>query len=112
MTMAEGLLPEQFSYLEPYMDWCLATEGERIRRRLECSDEELRSFYNVMLPRMDQIAQYLNQFALDAIPEKANRLFNLAKSMMEVAHAVEYGRSVIAARFDVFRLVPMHERRP
>jgi hypothetical protein len=79
--------------------------------RLDRSDEELRSFYNAMLPKLDDIAQYLNQFPLDRMPNDAERLLDLAKSFMEVAQSVEYGRSKVAAHFDVFRFVPMHEKR-
>jgi len=80
--------------------------------RLERSDEELRAFYNAMLPRLDDVAQYLNEFPLDRMPDEAERLLDLAKSFMEVAQSVEYGRSKVAARFDVFRFVPMHEKQP
>ena len=36
---------------------------------------------------------------------------SVAKAFMEVAQSVEYGRSKVAAHFDVFRFVPMHEKR-
>jgi len=110
--MSEGRLPRRFSDLEPFMEWCLPTEARRIAMRLERSDEELRAFYNAMLPRLDDVAQYLNEFPLDRMPDEAERLLDLAKSFMEVAQSVEYGRSKVAARFDVFRFVPMHEKQP
>ncbi len=110
--MNEGGLPRRFSDLEPFMEWCLPTEARRIAMRRERSDEELRSFYNAMLPRLDDVAQYLNEFPLDRMPDEAERLLDLAKSFMEVAQSVEYGRSKVAARFDVFRFVPMHEKQP
>ena len=109
--MSESGLPKRFSDLEPFMEWSLPTEAQRIAMRLDRSDEELRSFYNAMLPKLDDIAQYLNQFPLDRMPNEAERLLDLAKSFMEVAQSVEYGRSKVAAHFDVFRSVPMHEKR-
>lgn len=109
--MSEGGLPKRFSDLEPFMEWSLPIEAQRIAMRLDRSDEELRSFYNAMLPRLDDIAQYLNQFPLDRMPNDAERLLDLAKAFMEVAQSVEYGRSKVAAHFDVFRFVPMHEKR-
>jgi hypothetical protein len=109
--MSQGRLPDGFSDLEPFMEWSLPTEAQRIAMRRDRSDEELRSFYNAILPKMDDIAQYLNQFPLDRMPNEAERLLDLAKSFMEVAQSVEYGRSKVAANFDVFRFVPMHEKR-
>ena len=110
--MSEGGLPKRFSDLEPFVEWCLPTEARRIAMRLDHSDEELRSFYNAMLPRLDDIVGYLNRFPLKGMPREAERLLDLAKSFMEVAGSVEYGRSAVAAHFDVFRLLPMHEKRP
>jgi hypothetical protein len=105
-------LPKHFSDLEPFVEWCVPTEAQRIAMRLERSDEALRSFYNAMLPRLDDIVRYLNQFPLARMPGEAEHLFDLAKSFMEVAGSVEYGRSAVAAHFDVFRFLPMHEKRP
>jgi len=48
-------------------------------------------------------------FPLDAMPADSRRLYDLAKSMMEIAITVERGRSAVGWRFDVFRLRPMHE---
>jgi hypothetical protein len=109
--MSEGGLPKRFSDLEPFIEWSLPTEAQRIAMRLDRPDEELRSFYNAMLPKLDDIAQYLNQFPLDRMSNDAERLLDLAKSFMEVAQSVEYGRSKVASHFDVFRFVPMHEKR-
>ncbi len=109
--MSEGGLPKRFADLEPFMEWSLPTEAQRIAMRLDRSDEELRSFYNAMLPKLDDIARYLNQFPLDRMPDDAERLLDLARSFMEVAQSVEYGRSKVAAHFDVLRFVPMHEKR-
>lgn len=109
--MSEGkLLPAEFADLEKFRDWIVTTEGERIRRRNAASDEELKAFYDAMLPRMDDVARHLNGFPIDAMPDDARRLFDLAKSFMEIALIVERGRSLVAWRFDVNRFRPMHER--
>lgn len=110
--MGEGgkLFPAEFADLETHGDWVVATEKERLQRRIECSDAELKTFYDGFLPRMDAVVRYLNQFPLDGMPDDARRLFDLAKSFMEIAIIVERGRSPVAWRVDVFRFRPMHER--
>ena len=110
MAEPKRSFPEAFADLEPYRDWVLPTEAERIRRRSSCSDAELQAFYDAMLPRMDDVAGYLNRFPLDGMPEDARRLFDLAKALMEVSLTVERGRSKVAWRFDVSRFRPMHEK--
>jgi hypothetical protein len=51
--------------------------------------EEIQAFYEAMLPRMDEIINYLNQYPLDGLPAEAKRLFDLALSLMEISPAVE-----------------------
>ncbi|HET9529499.1 MAG TPA: hypothetical protein VFQ92_04055 [Blastocatellia bacterium] len=83
-------LPEQFQDLGPFAAmWSLATESERNRRRRASTMEQLQAFYDAVLPRMDSIITYLNQYSLDDMPEDARRLFYIALSFMEVSPAVE-----------------------
>src|SRR5688572_30560290 len=109
MPMAEPAsgFPKEFADLERFRDWSLAVEADRIRKRMDASDADLRAFYDAVLPRMDEIYQYLNRFPLNEMPDDAQRLFDLGKSFMEIANMVERGRSRIAWRFDAFRFVPM-----
>ncbi len=51
--------------------------------------EDLETFYGAMLPRMDAIADYLNQYPLDDIKGDDMNLLNLALSFIEVSLAVE-----------------------
>jgi hypothetical protein len=89
MTTA-NLLPGAFEDLSPYATvWALKTEIDRNKKRRSSTMEELTSFYSALLPRMDEIIQYLNQYPLDKMPEDAERLFYLALSFMEVSPAVE-----------------------
>jgi hypothetical protein len=109
--MAEGnAFPPEFADLERFRDWALPTEAERLRRRTERPDDELRALYEAMLPRMDDVVRHLNAFPLDGLPDDVRRLYDLAKSMMEISIPVERGRSAVAWRFDVFRFRAMHER--
>jgi hypothetical protein len=84
------LLPLQFAGLEIFTaDWALATEKERHDNLVARTIDELRPFYEAMLPRMDEITAYLNQFPLDAMPADAQRLFDLAMTFMESAHPID-----------------------
>jgi hypothetical protein len=112
MAESRNVFPKEFSDLEPLREWSVATDTERIQKRDNSSDDELRKFYDALLPRMDEVFQYLNRFPLDRMPADARRLFDLAISFMEIANIVERGRSRVAWRFDVSRFVPMRERSP
>ncbi len=104
--MASHLLPNQFQELNTFVEtWSVATEQERNARRRSSTMEEIEKFYDLTLPRMDEIIMYLNQFALDGLPEDATRLFYLALSFMEVSPAVELlGEQDETGAFEAARL--------
>ena len=108
MSKPAAALPELFADLEPYVGWGLPTEPQRIQMRYQSSDEELKTFYDAMLPRLHQIAAYLNQFPLDQMPDQPALLFRMAKALMEMSNTVEKGRSNVAWAFPAARFVPMH----
>jgi hypothetical protein len=105
--MSDSLLPEQFMDLSPLAkDWALATETERNRKRLSSGMEEMETFRDAVLPRMDAMMEYLNQFPLRQLPEDAKRLLFLAFSLAEVAPALElYGQPAGPDAFDSARFV-------
>lgn len=83
-------LPANFTDLEVYADrWCLATQQERHHKRVTSDMADLEQFYDAMLPRMDAIAEYLNQFPLEELKDDARNLLDLALSFIEVSLAVE-----------------------
>jgi hypothetical protein len=91
------------------MAWSLATEQERSDKRQASTMTEIQAFYAAMLARMEEVLQYLEQFALDALPEDATRLFYLTLSLAEVAPAVEqFGQPSVVDGYDVKRLVTQH----
>ena len=105
--MSKSLLPKQFEDLEPFIGWSLAKERERIKKRTSSTIEEIRAFYDAILPKMKTILAYLNQFPLNQIPEDAKRLFYLTLSLAEVANAVElFGEPNVVDGFDASRFVP------
>ncbi len=102
-------LPQGFQDLEPFLDWSLATEGERSAKRQASSMIELRAFYAAMLARMEAMLAYLEQFSLDALPPDAKRLLLLTLSLAEVSPAVElFGQPSVVDGYDIARFTPQH----
>ncbi len=88
--MKSNSLPAGFDDLAPFVAaWALGHEKARHLRLLETSIAELRRFYDAMLPRYPAIVAYLNRFPLDALPEDAQRLFDLARTFVETAHPID-----------------------
>lgn len=83
------LLPHGFSDLEIFTEWALRSSTERNRKRRGSSMDEINAFYNAMLPRLEEILAYLDQFSLQEIPQDARRLLDLCLSLAEVTIAVE-----------------------
>jgi hypothetical protein len=70
---------------------------------------ELQAFYDAMLPRMEAVIAYLNQFPLDAMPADAQRLLSLTLSLAEVSTAVElFKQPSVADGYDASRFVALH----
>jgi hypothetical protein len=85
-----ALLPKDFADLEGYAEtWALPTEAERYGMRLASTVEEMRAFYDAIVPRYDAAVGYLEQFPLDSLPEDATRLLHLLYSMMQASFPVE-----------------------
>jgi hypothetical protein len=90
MTMAESLLPREFSDLEPWVaDWCLDSEPERYAKRLSSSMAEIQAFYDAVFPRAEAAIQYLEKLPLDDLPEDAFRLLKLLYSLILMSFPVE-----------------------
>ena len=105
---ATAALPEEFRDLEPFAAWALPTERERNGRRRASSMAEINALYDAVLPRMDAIIAYLNQYPLDALPEEAERLLNLSLSLAEVSPAVEfYKQPEVVDGFPADRFLPV-----
>lgn len=102
---ADTLLPEQFRDLESFVaDWSIERESDRVEKRLASSMTEISKFYESIMPRMDAILAYLNQFPLEAMPAHARRLLWLTLSLAEVTPAVHfYGQPKVIDGFDARR---------
>ncbi len=98
-------LPSGFEDLAEWGEWNLETMEERSYKRSISSMEDLQSFYDAMLPCMDQILSHLVTVPMsdDMKPEDRN-LLNISKSMAEVAPAVEqFFEPTISFGFDTTR---------
>lgn len=83
-------IPHAFDDLRGYFEsWAKPSFRDRYRQRMSSSQDELKAFYAVLLPRMDAITECLNQFKPGQIPETMLPLYFLACSFMDVAPAVE-----------------------
>jgi hypothetical protein len=84
--------PEQFSALEPFAGWALPTERERYDKRVASTMDELQSFYDAAFACFEDALAYLDQFALDALPDDAQRLMWLYCALVTVSFPVEVWR--------------------
>ncbi len=111
--MNEPTVPASFVDLEPFSDWGLPSESERMRKRLGTSMEEIQAFYAVMLARIDEVLDYLNSFPLAEFDASQARLMNMALSLAEIWVAVElYGQPDHPFGLDITRFVPGETFRP
>lgn len=106
---SEETLPDGFQDLEQFVGaWSLPSERERNRQRLASSMAEIQTLYDTLLPRMDEIIDYLNKQPLNDMPADAQRLFHLTLALAEVAPAVEfYKQPEVVDGFPPERFVPV-----
>ena len=106
-----ALLPEQFAGLEPLVrTWAFPTELQRSQQRWVATQEEYREFYEAMLPLLDEVLDYLDQYQTGAMPELALPLYHLALAFAEAApHNELYECSnTVPNSFDAHRFVAAH----
>jgi len=88
--MPSRKLPEAFSALQPYVDdWALTSERERFVKLHSVGIEQLRAFYEAMLPRLQAVLDHLNRFSIRELPEEERTLFDLAMTFAETAHPID-----------------------
>ena len=83
-------LPAQYRDLEPFVaEWGLETEGDRLKKLVATSIDDLRVFYDAIYPRSAEIRDYLSEKKLDALTAEEKTLFFLLMTFIEVAHPIE-----------------------
>lgn len=104
-------LPEGFADLEPWLaEWSRATQNERWDKRLRSTPDELRAFYDALLPRLPAILDHVDQFPLGQLPPSSAELFHLALMHAEIAPNVElYDASPnVPFSFEERRFIAVH----
>jgi hypothetical protein len=84
-----AMLPPEFTDLERFSQWCLASEPERFAKRLASSMGEMQAFYDAITPRAEEAISYCDKFPLDDMPDDVLNLMHLLYSMIMVSFPVE-----------------------
>jgi hypothetical protein len=95
MSDHQPLLPPAFAELEPLAPaWGgLASTEARYLQRQASSMDELRRFYDLVAPRIEEMLDYVDRQPYDVpLSEPDERLYRIALSLIEVAEAVEIFR--------------------
>jgi len=88
-----AMLPAAFADLEAFAPaWCLATEPERLARRLSSTMAEMQDFYDAIVPRAEEVIAHLDTFSLEGLPEEETNLLHLVYSMIQVSFPIECWR--------------------
>ena len=98
--------PEAFADLKGFLEkWALPTNAERYSVRSTCSMEELRAFYDAMVPRLEDLLAWLDRKPIDELEGADLQLLQLCLALSEVGLAIEvYNAPVLrlAPRLDEF----------
>jgi len=86
-------LPPPFADLEQsFGRWVIDNEPERARMREAASADELRAFYEAVLPRVDEMMRYIEDYAIDQWPQEIRSLWDFVASFIGAAVTIEtYG---------------------
>ena len=89
---ATAALPPRFAHLDRFVEgWAQPSEKARFVKLHSSSFEELKDFYDAVLPEMDAILTHLKQHPVDALPDSERTLFHLAMTFAETAHPLDLG---------------------
>ncbi|MFW2828758.1 hypothetical protein [Sphingomonas sp. ID0503] len=85
-----GRLPAGFEELEPFVEeWDLPTFNARRAYRGGRSMEEIRRFYDAMVPRASDALALVDGHAFPDLPEDVARLYRLLLALNHAAMAIE-----------------------
>lgn len=99
-------LPAGFEALEPYVAaWVLPDAVARMAKRQASAIEDIRAFYDAILPFGEAALAYLRGFQLGTLLPEGERLLKLMLALAEIAPAVEwYDSPRVTDGFDVRRI--------
>ena len=85
-----------FSNLDQYVaSWGLPTVEERIVKRTTSTLEEMQKFYDAMVPGLEKIVNFLNQFPVEEIPAEYLPLKYTVLSMLQVDRPVNKWKKAV-----------------
>lgn len=99
-------LPRGFESVQPFVAlWVLPDAVARLAKRQGSTMQDIRSFYDAMLPLGERALDYLRGFQLGSLPPQSERLLKLMLALAEIAPAVEwYNDARVYDGFDVARI--------
>ncbi len=99
-------LPRGFESLEAYVaDWVLPDAAGRMAKRNRSTIDEIRRFYDAIVPLGEKALDYLRGFQLGALPPEGERLLKLMLSLAEIGPAVEwYANPNVYDGFEIGRI--------
>lgn len=113
-TYADNRLPSSFEDLEALVaeGWSLGTWTERNTRRYASTMEELRSFYDRLMARAEDVLEYLAKIDLEDLEPQDLHLLQLMLMLPEVSFPVErHGQPATPDSVDTTRF-PQWDPRP
>jgi len=108
--MPHSPLPDAFAELAPFLDWALPSADARQTRRRTATRQEIRAFYDAVLPRTEAMLAAVDAHPLGKLPEEMRPLYYLALSLAEVAPHIELygGAPGVPYAFEETRFVAAH----
>lgn len=102
-----SLLPAAFAHLDPFVaKWALHDAGQRADMRARTSIDELRRFYNAMLPVAADAAESLRGTPIEDLDERQVTLLKVLLSLVDVAVGVEcFNSGTVPYGYDQARLL-------
>lgn len=90
--MANVALPAGFEDLTRFSDWALQGERARYAKRVDSTMDELQTFYDAALPRLEDACTYFDEYTLDGLPDEGVNLLWMMCSLVTVSFPVECWR--------------------
>jgi hypothetical protein len=106
---AQARLPEQFKDLSAHGEWIAWTDEERVHKQANATVEELAVFYHAMLPRAEEIYDYLEPVDHENMSDEERTLLCLGAAFAEIADGVEYYSPESTAAAAMPRFLTSHD---
>jgi hypothetical protein len=89
--MSEGqVLPAGFEELVPFVaHWAGDTTNDRVRARSVLEMDDIRAFYDAMVPRLEEAMSLVDSHGLDNLPPDAANLAKLVLALGQASVSIE-----------------------